>query len=187
MPVFVANRRTPRAALLARFPNAAVVDTTSQGEMPFRKLSPFYPHGYIPIPFSPGQYAESVEGIWQGLKVFSNSDIDVGKFTTLSMRGIKRSSRSYGAILGHRKGINGDELLGYTEAKRAIYIPSYLHVIERNLQTELGELAALASGSDLVLLDYNTAPNPLDPVKPISHAVLCKLHLEGVDLKSLCG
>ena len=35
----------------------------------YKTLSPFYPHGGIPIPFSGSVTSQSVEGIWQGLKV----------------------------------------------------------------------------------------------------------------------
>ena len=41
------------------------------------KLSPFYPHGGIPVPFSKCDTAACVEGILQGLKVFENKDVRV--------------------------------------------------------------------------------------------------------------
>jgi hypothetical protein len=180
MPIAIESRRTGKATLLSRYDDPIIVDTTSQGLMPYRKLSPFYPHKNIPVPFSPGQYAASVEGIWQGLKVFSKVDVDVSKFSIDTMKGIKRSTRIFGEILGHRRGVDGSELLNYVAAKRHIYFPSYLWVIEHYLQKEMTALAEIASKSNLILLDYNTASNPLDPMKPISHAVLCKAYLEGV-------
>lgn len=51
-------------------------------------LSPFYPHGNIPVPFSENTFAYSVEGIWQGLKVFESADIDTSKFEVQNMKGI---------------------------------------------------------------------------------------------------
>ena len=55
------------------------------------RLSPFYPHGGIPVPFSEGYTATRVEGIWQGLKVFDNEDIDISMFLNETMKGIKRT------------------------------------------------------------------------------------------------
>ena len=56
------------------------------------RFSPFFPHGSIPVPFSPGVTGQSVEGIWQGLKVFESEDIDLQKFEITNMKSIKRSS-----------------------------------------------------------------------------------------------
>lgn len=43
---------------------------------------------------SPGLTAQSVEGVWQGLKVFESEDIDTSKLAVANMKGIKRSVRS---------------------------------------------------------------------------------------------
>src|SRR5438445_5621679 len=67
MAVRVVRRRK---GIEARYPGAAVVDVTSRGPEPWVRFSPFYPHGGIPVPYSPGVESESVEGIWQALKVF---------------------------------------------------------------------------------------------------------------------
>ena len=101
---------------------------------PWRRFSPFYPHGGIPVPFSPGQVSASVEGIWQGLKVFQSMDVDTSPFAVTTMKGIKRSARKYGAVLGHRAGVDGDRLLPYVEARYQIYLPSYRWVLEHCLQ-----------------------------------------------------
>ena len=55
--------------------------------------------------------ANSVEGIWQGLKVFQNMDVDVSKFQISNMRNLKRTTKKYGKIIGHRKGVHGAEIL----------------------------------------------------------------------------
>lgn len=77
MPVQIASRRASQAALLARFPGAALIDVTSRGDAPWVRFSPFYPHGDILVPLWPGLTAASVEGIWQGLKVFERADADL--------------------------------------------------------------------------------------------------------------
>jgi hypothetical protein len=92
MVVHVASRRRGQASLAAEFPGATVLDVTSRGPEPWVRLSPFYPHGGIPVPFSPGTVAQSVEGIWQGLKVFDAADVDPAKLEVTSMSGLKRRS-----------------------------------------------------------------------------------------------
>jgi hypothetical protein len=57
-----------------------VIDVTSKSKSRF---SPFYPHGMIPIPAMEGKTSASVEGIWQGLKLFPDKDIDLSKFRPL--------------------------------------------------------------------------------------------------------
>jgi hypothetical protein len=48
---------------------AAVYDVSSYADHPYCTLSPFWPHGGIPVPGMPGTTSDSVEGIWQGLKL----------------------------------------------------------------------------------------------------------------------
>jgi hypothetical protein len=102
MPIIIANHRASQVKIQQRYPDALLLDVTSAGPEPWVRFSPFYPHGGIPVPFSPGQFSTSVEGIWQGLKVFEHSDVDPSKFLITQMKGLKRSARTYGQVLGHR-------------------------------------------------------------------------------------
>ena len=70
--------------------------------------------------------AASVEGVWQGLKVFESADVDRRKFEVTSMKGLKRTVRRFGQCLGHRWGAGDWTLLGYREARYRIYLPTYL-------------------------------------------------------------
>lgn len=177
--IVIENRRSSQATIEKRHgTGATIIDLTSRGEQPWVRFSPFYPHGSIPVPFSNGVLASSVEGIWQALKVFENSDIDTEKLSISNMKGIKRSVRSFGKVLGHRKGIDGKELLSYLEARKLIYLPSYLWVLENCLQKELDLIRALASKIPLVFLDYETNTDPMNLAKPLSHAGLVKAYLE---------
>lgn len=164
--------RRAAARALAAHPGATVLDLTSRGPSPWVRFSPFWPHGGIPVPFTPGASAASVEGIWQGLKVFERADIDPGKLQVTSMRGLKRTVARFGRVLGHREGLHGERLLPYAEARRQIYLPSYLWTLEHRLQTELASLRALAAGGDVVLLDYETNADLDDLSRPLSHAAL---------------
>ena len=125
MPFIIANRRTSLLTLYERYGDAPILDVTSRGPQPWVRFSPFYPHGGIPVPLWPGHTSMSVEGIWQGLKVFERADVDLSKLAVTTMQGLKRSSRSFGAVVGHRAGIDDDYLLSYVEARHAIYLPAY--------------------------------------------------------------
>jgi hypothetical protein len=175
----VANRRTHLKTLQRQYGDAVVVlDVTSRGPQPWLRFSPFYPHGSIPVPFSPAIFSESVEGIWQGLKVFEKQDIDPSRFRVADMKGLKRSVRRFGRILGHRKGVDGEQLLTYRQARELIYLPSYRWVLENRLSGLVGELRQLSGEVPVVLLDYQTNGDLDDLSRPLSHAVLVKRYVE---------
>ena len=175
----VQNRRRKKENIQKDYPNSIIVDVTSKGELPMVKFSPFYPIGNIPIPFSENKFSESVEGIWQGLKVFESQDVDEFKFHITSMKGLKRTVRKFGIPKGHRKGINGNELLDYITARKLIYLPTYKWVLDNCLEKEINELKGLATDKTLILLDYETNGDIENPKKPLSHAQLIKRRLEG--------
>lgn len=168
--VFIASRRKKKETIEREFPDSRIIDVTSKAEHPWVKFSPFYPHGNIPIPYSNEQTSYSVEGLWQGLKVFENQDIDRSKFDVQNMKGIKRSVRRFGRVLGHRKGINGDELLSYLEARKQLYLPSYHFILENFLSAEIDQILDLLRTQDVVLLDYETNEDINNLRKPLSHA-----------------
>ncbi|MEU4156297.1 hypothetical protein [Actinoplanes sp. NPDC026670] len=178
MLVHVASRRRKPESVRAAFPGATVIDVTSRGPEPWVRLSPFYPHGGIPVPLTPGAVAASVEGIWQALKVFEHSDVDPTKLSVTSMTGLKRTVRRYGPVRGHRAGLHGETLLDYSTARRQIYLPAYRWVLEHRLADEVDRLRALSSDG-LVLLDYTTNGDPADTSSPLSHAALLARHLTG--------
>ncbi|MFN0200048.1 MAG: DUF6939 family protein [Bacteroidia bacterium] len=179
--IIIAHKSRMKESILKKYPDAHIVDVTSKAEDAFVRLSPFYAHGGIPIPFSEGEVVlgQSVEGIWQGLKVFETEDIDVAKFEVRNMKGLKRTVRKFGKCLGHRKGVKGEELLGYIEARKQLYVPLYLWILTHKVSDLLAELRAIAEKHTLVLLDYEVNGNIEDPSKPLSHAHLIKMYLEG--------
>ena len=166
--------------ILKKYPGAIIADVTSQSKDGLVRLSPFYPHGNIPVPFSEGYTSTCVEGIWQGLKVFENEDIDISMFLNDTMKGIKRTVRKYGRVLGHRKGVHGTEILGYVEAKHLIYIPAYRWILEHKAMDIIERLRKASETKTIVLLDYNTCCNVDDETKPLSHAYLVKAYAEGL-------
>lgn len=177
--IYIENKKKKEKTLLAKYPNAKIVDVTSKATTGLVKLSPFYPHGDIPIPFSENRKAKSVEGIWQALKVFESDDIDEAMFSNDTMKDIKRTVRKYGKPLGHRKGVNGTDLLNYIDARIQIYLPSYLWVLENKVSEIIERLKEASKKEDIVLLDYETNCDVLNPKKPLSHAFLVKAYVEG--------
>ncbi|SCW71920.1 hypothetical protein [Mucilaginibacter sp. NFR10] len=175
--IFIESKRKKLQGLVQKYPEAIILDFTSSGIDEYKQFSPFYPHGDIPVPFC-DVLAKSVEGIWQGLKVFEDQDIDTAKFMIEDMKNIKRSVRKNGRVCGHRKGVYGTELLDYQEARKKIYLKTYAWVLDHKLQTLLGKLTQLALQKDLVFLDYETNIEIENLEKPLSHAGLVKRYLE---------
>jgi hypothetical protein len=177
--IIIESKRKKPETIFKNHPGAIFADVTSQAKDSLVKLSPFYPHGGIPVPFSEGYTACCVEAIWQGLKVFEHFDIDTSLFYNSTMRGLKRTVRKYGKPLGHRKGVNGTELLGYVEARKQIYIPSYRWVLEHKVPDIIDRLREASKTHTIVLLDYETNEDIDNPKKPLSHAALIKAYAEG--------
>jgi hypothetical protein len=159
--------------------DAVIVDVTSKASDEMIRLSPFYPHGGIPVPFSPNFAAMSVEGIWQGLKVFEHYGIDVQMFRNATMKNLKRTVRRFGKPLGHRKGVTGNKLLNYIDARMQIYVPAYKWVLENKAQEQVNKLREWSKDKTLILLDYNTNEDIQDPSTPLSHAAMVKAYIEG--------
>jgi hypothetical protein len=176
MPIHIASRRRSAAALAATFPGARIIDVTSKGPQPWVRMSPFYPHGGIPVPMSGGATSQSVEGIWQALKVFAGGDVDPRKLDIVTMTGLKRTVRTHGPVLGHRAGLHGIDLLPYEQARRAIFLPAYRWVLEHKVADLVDDLRA-AEG-DTVLLDYTVNGDVTDTITALSHAALIRLHVE---------
>lgn len=180
--IYIESKKRKIERIKAQYPGADILDITSSSELSYAKLlSPFYPHGNIPIPFTPNAYAMSVEGIWQGLKVFETCDIDISMFSNDTMKDLKRTVRKYGQPLGHRKGVYSTELLNYFDARMQIYLPSYKWVLDNvpRVHALVERIAERAKDHDIIFLDYNTNDDFRDLSSPLSHASLVKLYIEG--------
>ncbi len=178
--IAIESKRRKRENILKKYPDAVIADVTSQATDGLVRLSPFYPHGGIPVPFSEGYTAMCVEGIWQGLKVFESADVDVDMFANDTMKNIKRTVRRFGKPLGHRKGVKGTELLGYIEARKQIYLPAYKWVLENKVANIIERLREASKTKTIVLLDYTTNCDIDNPKTPLSHAFLIKAYAEGL-------
>ena len=178
--IIIESKRKKPATIMKKYPNAILADVTSGSPNDLKKLSPFYPHGGIPVPFSEEYTATCVEAIWQGLKVFEGCDVDIEMFKNDTMKNIKRTVRRFGKPLGHRKGVNGTELLGYIEARKLIYIPTYKWVLENKVANIIDRLREASKTKTIILLDYDTNADVENAKKPLSHASLIKAYVEGI-------
>ena len=188
--IYVVNKKRKLEKVKEDFPNATILDITSTYNMRYAQiLSPFYPHMNIPIPFTEGLTATCVEAVWQGLKVFDGADVDFATFRNDTMRDLKRTVRKYGMPKGHRKGAYGKELLGYFEARMLIYLPTYKWVLDNvpEVHHVVERIKEQSKIHDIILLDYNTNIDFRDASKPLSHAGLVKLYIEGNYPKGLEG
>lgn len=180
--IYIENKKRKMESIKKEYPGAIILDITSTSESNYAKwLSPFFPHYNIPIPFTDGLTATCVEAVWQGLKVFENQDVDFDTFRNNTMKNLKRTVRRFGPPLGHRKGAYGKELLNYFDARMQIYLPTYKWVLDNveKVHNVVEKIGAKAKEQDIVLLDYNTNTEFRDISKPISHAGLVKLYIEG--------
>ena len=179
--IVIENKRCKPETLYKKYgADAIIADVTSKAQDALAKLSPFYPHGGIPVPNSEGYTATCGEAIWQGLKVFETADIDTEMFRNDTMRNIKRTVRRFGKPLGHRYGVGSQELLSYIDARKRIYIPTYRWVLENKVMHSIERLREASKAKTVILLDYDTNADVDNPRKPLSHASLVKAYAEGI-------
>ena len=178
--IIIELKRSKIEGLKKKFPDAIIADVTSKSNTALIKLSPFYPWGDIPVPYTPNMVATCVEAIWQGLKVFEKADVDVKTFTNDTMHGLKRTTKKYGKILGHRRGVYGNVLFDYLEARKRIYIRSYRWVLENKAYPIIEKIREANKSQTIVLLDYETNSDISNIMKPLSHAYLVKAYVEGL-------
>lgn len=178
--IYIVNKRRKEENIRKDYPNAIIIDVTSKSEWA-QELSPFFPHGGIPIPNSNGMKGASVEGIWQGLKVFEGQGVSRLHLQNTTMKGLKRTVRTNGKPLGHQYGICSKELLSYLEARVAIYLPTYKWVLSNvaSVIRLVNYIKAKSEETDVVLLDYNTNEDYTNLKSPLSHAALIKSYIEG--------
>lgn len=180
--IYVVNKKRGIEKIQKDFPNADILDITSSSEYRYAQLlSPFYPHYNIPIPKTPGLTATCVEAVWQGLKVFRTADVDFNTFKNDTMHDLKRTVRKYGTPIGHRYGAYSDKILNYFEARMLIYLPTYKYVLDNipEVHKIVERIKERAKDHIVILLDYNTNTDFRDTTKPLSHAELVKMYIEG--------
>lgn len=135
--------------------------TTIEPSNKFRKLSPYYPHGDILIPYTPNKPLKSVNDVWQKLCV--------------------RHDNSDGEIK-YRKGLYTNEYLTYVQARQKILIPLYCWMLE-NKAFEIIEYlreCLFKYGANIVIIDKSVNCEIENPNEPLSFGFLLKAYIEGV-------
>jgi hypothetical protein len=155
-------------------------------ESPYIKLSPSYPVSMVPVPFELGggalRHSETVEGMWQGLKLV-NGETDLGKFEMTNAWNLKRKTAGGARVEGYYFG-EGRGALTYAAARRQIYVPAYLSVLENQARDCVEQLRAEARRHKIALVDhYKHDMHDLDEAThgAFSHACVLRSHLLGVD------
>lgn len=129
------------------------IDVSSRAQKPYSLFSPFsYSHNFhIPVPGTEGIYANSVESIWQGLKII-NGVVDFSLFK-------KRPEKRKGDVQGH---LFGSQSLGIVDARRNIYQPAYLFHFQHHIPEKIKEevlLKALKEGVAFYDVEENVKIN----------------------------
>lgn len=149
----------------------AGIDVSSHGRPPYNSFSPFAHNANYQIPV-PGQEhirADSVEGIWQGLKIIN------GQTNPSLFKG--RPCKCKGKPEGHQF---GNDILGYKEARREIYVPAYVyHAVNNALPEAWPDLECRLQGGDVELHDVETNGSITDLTRPLAHSAIL-VHLLNV-------
>jgi|GEM_PF-2948635 len=140
------------------------IDVSSRGDSVYKILSPFSHNKNYKIPVSGQEHirADSVEGIWQGLKLFYGI---TDKFQ-FSGRAQKRKGMPDSFLFG-------DEQIGYIEARHKIYQPAYIyHLINNALPVVANDLESKLQKGDVTMHDIEKNPYIDNDEKSYSHAAL---------------
>ena len=177
--ILIKRKSCKREEILKNYPDAIIFDVTMSGAM--NKLSPLYPHGDIPVPFTTNAVSMTVEGTWQGLKVYEFEGIDTSLFREEEERKLKRTSSTKGKYKGHSKGTRGVgkiEILTGNDAIKQIYVPAYKWVLENKCRKIVEKIKELSKERTVILLDDKVVANVDKATKIISHAALIKAYVE---------
>jgi hypothetical protein len=130
-------------------------------------------HGGIPVPGLPGATSDTVEGIWQGLKVLR------GGIAPRYFSGPGRKRR--GKPAGHQY---GDALLKIVEAREKICRVAYEWMLENRIDPALidGFVARAFEGVAQYFHDVSDNPNIANPDDGWAHAAVLVQYLN-----RLCG
>ena len=147
---------------------ATVYDVSRYADPPYCTLSPMWVHGGIPVPGMPGVTSDTVEGIWQGLKVIRGAIAPRYFDGPCGKRGGKPS--------GHRY---GEKLLKIVEAREKIYRVSYEWVLVHRIDPALigGFLDRAFEGVDQYFHDVSDNGNIGNPDEGWAHAAVLVQYL----------
>jgi hypothetical protein len=148
----------------------------------FAALNPFHfdRAWRIPVPAQPGRFSSSIEAVWQGLKVHDG----VTDFAMFDQPPYKRPpDRDRGPDFDYvaSRFRLGDLEIGLVAARLAIYLPTYLFVLERLVPgAVIAEIfATLSRGADVYFYDWDDNFDILDPRSSFSHSAVLAAWFNG--------
>lgn len=161
------------------YSNTQIVDVSYSSRFLYEsgKLNPFYPHKKIPIPFTHGYDGISVSSIWNSLKVFEDSDVNMALRNSTNIQDLKREN--LGRTIGFRQGYFNNNIMTVAEARRKIFIPMYRWTLEQKAFPIIQILREIVQQRDIVLLDDSVNCDINNINQPLSHAWLTKSYIEG--------
>ena len=139
------------------------INVSSYASYPMNLFSPFnYSPDYrIPVPGQVEEYANSVESVWQGLKIIDGAT----DFRLFKRRPRKRKGNVDGHLFNH-------EILGIIEAREKIYMPTYFFHVEQNIPKEVKDsLLTRALTEEICFYDIETNLDIEDASSPLAHSV----------------
>lgn len=139
----------------------------------YRALHPTEHVCDIPVPGMDGMTSRTVEGIWQGLKVWDNEGIDTSKFAATS-----DVSRNGKKRVGPPKWRYGERLLELRDALKTIFVPAYNHHLDA-CRDQL--LDILRMGDKIALFDFEDNTDIDCTWRPFTHAALIRERLYALD------
>ena len=142
---------------------ALVFDVTLGGAM--EKMDPSFPIEKVKIP-GIRKWALSLNGVWEGLKVFSKkNEIDSTYFFNEKKLGKTRKCKSYGNLIGVKI---GEEVLDVEKGIEEVFVKGYKYLLENRYDGLMNVIKNAAKEKVVVLLDYN------EDRYPVSHAEMIK-------------
>jgi hypothetical protein len=157
------------------YPNSVILNVTDKGLM--CELSPKFPHNGIPIPVVDGIEGVSVDGIWNGFKVFERRGIDKKYFEKDMMKEVDREIKYGCKCRGFRNGLKG-KLMNEVDARKKILIPAYNWMLENRCGKLVDVLRKISRERTLILLDYSENGDVENISEPFSCATLLKEKIE---------
>lgn len=169
-----------------KYPNALIIDISYSSMRYIRyevrnlygMLNPFYPHGKIQVPFTDGYTGVSISAVWNSLKVFEDSDVNVNLRNCEDIHMMKREN--LGNLVGFRQGFYNNNIMDVEEARRKILIPIYRWMLEQKTYCIIEYLRKIAQQQDIVILDDSINCEITNTNAPLSYAWLIKSYIEGL-------
>ncbi|WP_099109180.1 MULTISPECIES: hypothetical protein [Xenorhabdus] len=143
----------------------------------FESFNPFHvwPSPSIPVPGQPKRLAQSVESVWQGVKLVDGiTDFNqfLGQPTKRPEDHERRQLKNY--CYADSLFVYGDRLLDLLSARFLIYLPTYLFILEKLVpEALLRELNQhLTSVGPVLFYDWDANQNITDTSSSFSHSAL---------------